>query len=360
MRQHVCQAIKPKVGAKQGPWSWYNLWRSGNTMQILVTGGTGFLGRHLAHTLIARGHHVRLLGRDFTRCADLLTAEAQPASIDLRERQATIAACAGMDAVFHVGALSAPWGRRADFWAINVGGTENVIAGCWQHHVRRLIYVSSPSVVFDGRDHHDLTEAAPYPRRFTSIYSLTKKIGEDLVNQAARDGMPTIIVRPKAIFGPGDSALLPRLISAARAGRLPQIGNGCNLVDLTYVDNVVHALLLMLDAPPTGRTYTITNGEHVPLWQVVRMVLGRLGLSTELRRVPLKLALIAAGLMEARAAITGREPLLTRYSAAILARTQTYDITAARRDLGYTPQISVAEGIERTLAVLQESERSHV
>ena len=329
-------------------------------MQILVTGGTGFLGRHLAHALIARGHHVRLLGRNFTQSAALLSAGAQPAPIDLRERQATIAACAGMDAVFHVGALSAPWGPRADFWAINVGGTENVIAGCRQHHVRRLIYVSSPSVVFDGRDHHDLTEAAPYPRRFASVYSLTKKIGEDLVNEAARAGLPTIILRPKAIFGPGDSALLPRLIDAARSGRLPQIGGGCNLVDLTYVDNVVHALLLALDAPTTGHAYTITNGEHVALWQVVRTVLQRLDLSTELRRVPLKLALIAAGLMEARAAITGREPLLTRYSAAILARTQTYDISAARRDLGYMPQISVAEGIERTLAALQQSERTNV
>jgi nucleoside-diphosphate-sugar epimerase len=258
-----------------------------------------------------------------------------------------------MDAVFHVGALSSPWGRRSDFFEINEGGTANVLAGCQHHRVQRLIYVSSPSVVFDGRDHHNLGESAPYPRRFASIYSLTKKLGEDLVNQAAAGGLATVILRPKAIFGPGDTSLLPRLIAAARRGRLPQIGNGSNLVDLTYVDNVVHALLLALDAPAAvGRTYTITNGEHVPLWQVIRMVLRHLKLPTRLRRIPLRVALLGAAFMEARAAIYGGEPLLTRYSAAILARTQTYNISAAQRDLAYAPQISVAQGITRTLAAL--------
>ncbi|MBV9790121.1 MAG: NAD-dependent epimerase/dehydratase family protein [Chloroflexi bacterium] len=326
-------------------------------MKMLVTGGTGFLGRHLARALLQHDHRVHLLGRNFTQSADLLSLGAQPVPVDLRDRAATIAACEGMDAVFHVGALSAPWGHRADFFAINVDGTANVIAGCQRHDVGQLIYVSSPSVVFDGRDHWNLAEAAPYPRRFASIYSLTKKLGEDLVNQAAGTRLPAVILRPKAIFGPGDTSLLPRLIDAARRGRLPQIGDGRNLVDLTYVDNVVQALLLVLSAPAAvGRTYTITNGEHVPLWQVIRTVLQHQGLSTKLRRVPLNVALLAAAIMEARAAITGREPLLTRYSAAILARTQTYSISAAQRDLHYAPQISVAEGITRTLAALGSPE----
>jgi nucleoside-diphosphate-sugar epimerase len=324
-------------------------------MKILVTGGTGFLGRHLARALLLRGDCAYLLGRNFTQSADLLSLGARPVQVDLRDKQATIAACAGMDAIFHVGALSAPWGRRADFFAINVDGTANVIAGCRQHGVGRLIYVSSPSVVFDGRDHWNLSESAPYPRRFASIYSLTKKLGEDLVNQAV--ALPAVIVRPKAIFGPGDTSLLPRLIDAARRGRLPQIGDGRNLVDLTYVDNVVHALLLALAAPAAvGLTYTITNDEHPPLWDVIRQVLQHQGLSTKLPRIPLDVALLAAAIMEARAAITGREPLLTRYSAAILARTQTYTISAAQRDLGYAPQVSVAEGIARTLATLSTPE----
>lgn len=325
-------------------------------MKILVTGGTGFLGQHLAHTLLSQSHNVTILGRDFSRSRAVIAAGARPLVVDLRDRVATIAACAESDVVYHVGALSAPWGRRADFYAINVDGTANIVAGCQRHHVQRLIYVSSPSVVFDGRDQHALTEAAPYPRRFASIYSLTKKLGEDLVNHAASIDLPTVILRPKAIFGPGDTTLLPRLIDAARRGRLPQIGDGHNLVDLTYVENVVQALVLALDASAAvGRTYTITNDEHVPLWAVIRTVLRHQGLATRLRLVPLALALVTARLMEARATLLGGEPLLTRYSAAILARTQTYDISAARRDLAYTPRVTVAEGIARTLAALPAS-----
>ena len=311
-------------------------------MNVLVTGGTGFLGQHVARALLARGDAVHLMGRDFAAVQDVLAAGARPVPADLRDRAAVLQACAGMDAVCHAGALSAPWGPTGEFHAVNVDGTAHVIAGCRQHGVRRLVYVSSPSVVFDGRDCVDATEAAPYPRRFISVYSLTKKLGEDLVN-AARD-VPAVILRPKAIFGPGDRALLPRLIAAARAGRLPQIGAGRNLVDLTYVQNVAHAIVLALDAPhAVGKTYTITNGEHLPLWDVIRQVLRRLGLAADLRTVPLPVALAAAQLMEWRAALTRREPLLTRYSVLILARTQTYDITAARRDLGYTPLVSAAD-----------------
>jgi 2-alkyl-3-oxoalkanoate reductase len=326
-------------------------------MKILVTGGTGFLGQYLTRALLAQGHRVHILGRNFAhaKVQELIAGGAIPISADLRYGAAVEAACPGIDVVCHAGALSAPWGKRVDYYDINVGGTEAVLAGCLAHGVRRLIYISSPSVVFDGRDQQLVSEEIPYPRRFTSIYSLTKKLGEDRVNAAAATGLQTVILRPKAIFGPGDQSLLPRLIAAARQKRLPQIGDGCNLVDLTYVENVVHALVLALDAQAAiGKTYTITNDEHVPLWDVIRGVLSQLNLSTNLRQIPLAVALNVALLMEMRAALTGREPLLTRYTATILARTQTYDISAAKRDLGYAPCASIAEGTERTLEALKE------
>ena len=196
-----------------------------------------------------------------------------------------------------------------------------------------------------------------YPRRFTSIYALTKSWVRIVSECASATGLATVILRPKAIFGPGDQALLPRLIAAARQQRLPQIGDGRNLVDLTYVENVVDALLLASSASnAVGKTCTITNGEHAPLWEIIRDVLQRLGLSEQLRAIPLTAALLGvASLLEAQAALTGREPLLTRYSVLILARTQTYDISAAQRDLGYTPRISLADGITRTLASLKEA-----
>jgi nucleoside-diphosphate-sugar epimerase len=180
---------------------------------------------------------------------------------------------------------------------------------------------------------------------------LTKKLGEEAV-RAASD-VPHVILRPKAIFGPGDQALLPRLIAAARHGHLPQIGAGENRVDLTYVENVAQAVVLALESPQAvGNIYTITNGEHALLWDIIRNVLRFLNIPTPKRVVSVKLAWSAAWLMETLAAFTRREPLLTRYSVLILARTQTYNIQAAQRDLGYRPSISLADGITKTLAAV--------
>ncbi len=319
-------------------------------MKILVTGGSGFLGSHVARSLLARGDQVSLLGRNFDAVQDLVAVGATPVRADLRDKQAVVAACAGMDAVVHAGALSSPWGHPTDFRDVNAGGTLSVVEGCQQHHVGRLVHISSPAVVFDGRDHENLTEAAPYPINYSSEYAASKKTAEDMVNVAAKQGLPTVILRPKAIFGPGDRALLPRLVTAARQGKLRQFGDGKNLVDLTYVDNVVQAIVLALSAPAAvGRTYFITNGEHVPLWLTIRRTLEALAIPADLRPLALPWAMLAARFMEARASMSGAEPLLTRYTVSILARTQTYDISAARRDLGYEPQVSFNEGMARTL-----------
>src|SRR2546423_8806405 len=154
-------------------------------MNILVTGGTGFLGQHLVRALLIKGHTVRLMGRDFSQAQPLIAAGAIAVTADLRNISAISQACKDIDVVYHVGAFSAAWGKRSDFFAMNVGGTQAVIAGCRKYGIKRLIYVSSPSVVFNGRDQHHVNESVPYPRRFASVYSLTKKLGEDLVNASA-------------------------------------------------------------------------------------------------------------------------------------------------------------------------------
>lgn len=330
------------------------------TGRVLVTGATGFVGGCLTRELLMRGVPVRAMGRDKIKLAELGMLGAEPLEGDLRNRDAVICACQNVDTVFHVGALSSDWGRRADFEAVNVGGTESIIAGCWQFGVGKLVYVSSPSVLFDGRDQTNLPDDAPYPARFVSVYSETKARAEVLVREN-RD-VPFVIVRPKAIFGPGDTSLLPRLMRAAQANRLPQIGNGQNHVDLTYIDNVVHALLLAATRKQAvGNTYNITNGEPPPrLWAVIGDVLRGASIPYPRRRVGVRLALAVATLLEARARFFGGEPLLTRYGVRILARTQTYNIERARRDLNYAPVVSLAEGIARTIAAFNKRETGRV
>jgi nucleoside-diphosphate-sugar epimerase len=320
-------------------------------MEILITGGTGFLGEHLARALLGRGHRVRILGRDFTRVSGLLDAGAQPVRADLRDFAAVVAACDGVDAVYHLGALTAAWGSAQDFHAINVGGTAAVLEGCRRHGAKRLIYVSSPSVLANGRDQRDLRADTPYPRKHISPYALTKRQGEDLVNDAPR-GVATVIVRPGPMFGPGDRGLLPRLIAAARARRLVRVG-GKNLVELTYVENVAEALAQALDARAAARkTYHISNGEPVVFWDTLRDALTSLGIRPRLLRVPVAPVLAAARALELRADRSGKAPPFTRTSIQTIGRTQTLDIAAARRDLGYAPRYSVAEGMRRTLLAL--------
>jgi 2-alkyl-3-oxoalkanoate reductase len=325
-------------------------------MRLLVTGATGFLGKHLVAALRAEGCQVRGLGRAETACAQLTEMGVEVVRADLRDAAAVAKACKGIEIVQHVGALSAPWGRAADFYAINVQGTANVIAGCWQQRVSRLVFVSSPSVVFDGCDQTNVTEAAPYPAHHLAFYSKSKKLAEDLVNAASREGLATVIVRPKALFGPGDTALLPRVLRLAQSGSLPQIGDGKNVVDLTYVDNVVHALKQAATSPrAVGKTFHITNGEHVAVWDLIRRVLHYFGLDTRLKRLPYPVAYALAAALELRARCLGGEPRLTRYTAAILGRTQTYDLTNARRDLDYAPLVDVNTGVERTLDYLAKA-----
>ena len=319
-------------------------------MKVLVTGATGFLGGWTARALKARGDTVRVLGRNATALAGLEAEGMEPVQSDLRNARQVFDACRGMDAVVHAGAMCAPWGRLIDFHDVNVGGTSIVLSGCREHGVGRMIHISSPSVVFNGGDQEGIREDAPYPRRFASSYAETKKLAEDVVNAGIAIGFPAVILRPRLLFGPGDGTLVPRLIAAARAGRLKRIGDGTNRTDPTYVENAVHAILLALDADRAlGRTYTITNGKSVHLWALVGMVLEHAGLTEKLPSIPLSLALRLARALEWQAWFTRREPVLTRYSVQMLARTQTYDISRASEELGYSPVVSLDEGIRRTV-----------
>ena len=321
--------------------------------QVLVTGASGFLGSHVVRALVARGLSVTAHGRSASRLdfgPDVRVCQGDLANLPLLTEAAT-----GCDAVVHCAALSAPWGDPREFVATNVAGTANLLTAARSAGVRRLVHISSPAVIFDGRDQHHLRDDAPYPPSFSSHYARSKQLAEQLVS-AADASFETVILRPKAIYGDGDRALVPRLLRAAREGRLRQIGNGANVVDVTHVDDVVQSIECALDTTDgVGGTFLITGGEHVPLWTMIRELLEGVGLRYPTRRIALPVALAAAAAMETLAAITRREPALTRYSALILARTQTYDIARARMLLGYAPRVTAEVGLARTIDALRRA-----
>ncbi len=325
---------------------------------VLVTGATGFLGGALARRLaLAEGARVTALGRRVEAGARLMRetdgSELRFVPADLAEPEAAEAACAGQAMVFHCAARAGAWGTYADFERDNVRVTHNIIAGC-RRAGARLVHVSTPSVCFADRSRLAVSEHDPLPARQLSPYAATKLVAEQAVAAAIKDGLRAISIRPRAIFGPRDTTLLPRLIQRMALGRLPILGNGRNQADLTYVDNVVDALLLCARAPEAlmGQTFHITNGEPVRLWDTIGQLCQALGYPRPHRRVPLAAALALATASELAHTAQRRpgEPALTRYGVRLLALDATLDITAARRDLGYTPRVSVAEGLERVAA----------
>jgi nucleoside-diphosphate-sugar epimerase len=323
------------------------------TRKALVTGATGFLGQALARRLHADGWEVVGLGRNEAIGGQLVAAGLHFHRGDLADAAAVEAAARGATHVFHCGALSAPWGRAADFEAANVLGTRHVLAACERGDVARIVHVSTPSLYFDGRHRLAIREDEPLPARGINTYAETKRRAEELVDAAAARGLPVVTLRPRALFGPGDTTLLPRLVRANGRGFLPLVDGGRALTDVTYVANVVDALLAAAEAGPEvlGRHYNITNGEPMPLIELLAMLFRRLGLPMNGRPVPYGVAYALAAGLEAVAHLTdGREPVLTRYTVGVLARSQTLDLTAAKRDLGYAPRVSVAEGLERFAA----------
>jgi nucleoside-diphosphate-sugar epimerase len=321
-------------------------------MNALVTGGGGFLGGAVVRRLVARGDRVRSLSRGHYPALDALGVEQRRG--DVADLAAVIEAAGGCDVVFHVAAKAGVWGRYADFYRANVVGTENVVAACRRHGIRRLVYTSSPSVVFDGRDMEGADESAPYPRHYEADYPKTKAIAERHILAANGLDLATVALRPHLIWGPGDNHLVPRILARARAGRLRRVGRANKVIDSTYIDNAADAHLLAADrlspdSPVAGRVYFISNGEPLPVWDLVNAILAAAELPPVTRTVPAGVAVALAWVLEVVYGVLRieREPPMTRFVARELATSHWFDLTAARRDLDYRPAVSVAEGLRR-------------
>ncbi len=321
-------------------------------MKALVTGGGGFLGSALVHRLLERGDSVRVLARG--EYPDLEKRGAVMKRGDIRDAESTAKACNGVDVVFHTAAKAGGWGDPREYEAINVGGTANVIAGCRAAGVRFLVHTSSPSVVHSGADIEGADESIPYGTHFTADYPRTKAMAERLVREAADVTLSTVALRPHFIWGPGDRHLLPRLLARARAGKLRQVGSRDVKTDTMYVDNCVDAHLLAAEklqagADISGRAYFISDGDPIGVWTMANRMLEAAGAPKVGKPVPAWLAYALGATLEATHKVFGidREPLMTRFAASELSHAQWFDISAARKDLGYSPRITIDQGLKR-------------
>ncbi len=333
-----------------------------------ITGASGFIGGKIAERLLAGGRSVRVLARRPLPHLGALGAEVIPGDLDNPE--ALRRGCQGAETVFHVAGRVGVWGSADDFFRVNVGGTRNVLAACRAAGVPRLVYTSSPSVVYNGGDLAGVDESAPLCTAAPCAYPTSKAAAEREVLTANGPTLATVALRPHLVWGPGDKNVVPRVLALARTGRLKIIGSGRNRVDVTHISNVVDAHLLAegslqtcnligykgSTSPAGGRAYFITNGEPVVLWDWVNQLLRGLGIPEITRRVPLPVAYAAGGLMEGlwRVLPLKGEPPMTRFVAKEMATDHWFDISAARRDLGYSPRVTMADG---TAELIEHSRR---
>lgn len=329
-------------------------------MKVLVTGGSGFLGKAIVRRLIERNHDVRTLARRANPELDALGVETLQGDIaDYRTVESASNEC---EAVIHTAAKAGAWGPYLAYYDANVLGTQNVLNACRRCGVPKLVYTSTPSVAFAGVDQNGTDESEPYPARFLADYPRTKAAAEQLVLAANGERLATVALRPHLLWGPGDTQLGPRIIERARAGKLRIVGKGKQEVDATYIDNAAHAHVLALErlspgAPCAGKAYYITNGEPWPIKEVINGILDAAGLPAETRRLSARTAYAAGWFLELLYRATRREdePPMTRFVARQLATAHWYNISAAQTDLGYTPIVSMDEGFQRLRESLQTS-----
>lgn len=343
---------------------------------VLVTGGGGFLGKAIVRMLLKRQDRVVSFSRGFY--PELADWGVRQIRGDISDPAAVGRAARGVDTVYHTAARAGVWGDYLDYYRINTQGTRNVIDACKKCGVSRLIYTSSPSVVFDSGDMEGVDETVPYPEAYHAAYPETKALAEQAVREAGgwfqrADGswqrvetethneagsLKTIILRPHLIWGPGDNHLVPRILK--RAKRLRRIGEGKNRVDVIYIDNAASAHLLAEDAlirnpALSGKVYFISQGQPVLLWRMVDDILQAGGLPPVKRSISPEAAFWIGAVLEGCYKVLGLkgEPQMTRFVARELSTSHWFDIRAAQRDLGYHPQVSTEEGLRKLAAYLK-------
>ncbi len=320
--------------------------------RALVTGATGGLGIALVRALLDEGYRVRATGRNRTAGARLRAAGAEFIAVELTDPEMLAPLLSGIDFVVHAGALSSPWGRADDFQRINVTATEALLAAARAAACDQFIFISTPSVYSEQRDRLALTEASPVAEKFANAYAASKYAAERRVLAANQPGFSTIVLRPRALIGPDDTVLLPRLMRVARRGKFPLFRQGKAQIDLTDVRDAAAATLAAAARPGRngGRIFNISGGVPLAVIDVLTMVFAAFGLRPTYVPLPFAPTARLIGVAEFICArLPGHpEPPATIYTLSSLAFSQTFHLRAARDDLAWQPRYSPAEAIART------------
>lgn len=316
---------------------------------ILVTGATGGLGRNLIERLISVDSRVVAIGRNQNIGRQLQFKGVTFIHTDIRNKihiQESLGTCL---AVVHCAALSKPWGKYSDFYATNVIGTKNVVELAYKRNCP-LIHISTPSIYFDFRDRLNISESDYLPSQFPSFYTDTKKLAEDLVISASNI-VKSVILRPRGIFGPYDKAFIPSVLRIASRGYFPLIRNGDPIVDITYVGNVVDAIMLSLSNIETvsGQIFNITNNQPLKIQNILDILFDTLKIKVRLIKVMYSLLKSVTIMMELTSKLTNYafEPPITSYTLGLLSYSQTLNIRKAQALLKFKPSVSIEEGIDR-------------
>lgn len=335
-------------------------------MNILVTGGGGFLGQALCRGLVERGHAVTSFNRG--HYPELDAIGVRQVQGDLADRAAVMAAFAAgfdaarFDAVFHNAAKAGAWGSYESYHRANVVGTRNVLDACRAHGIRKLVYTSTPSVTH--RATHPVeggtADTVPYGENFQAPYASTKTIAEKDVLAANGPELATVALRPRLIWGPGDNQILPRLVARAKAGRLRFVGDGGNLIDTTFIDNAAQAHFdafehLAPGAACAGKAYFISNGDPRSTRDTINALLAAAGAPQVDKTLPFRLAYAVGAICEGLWTVLPLkgEPPMTRFLAEQLSTSHWYSMAPATRDFGYVPKVSFEEGLRRLAASFQ-------
>jgi len=314
---------------------------------VFVTGGSGFIGGRLIRRLRADGHDVRALARSPSAAERVRACGADPVEGDLADVAAMRAGAEGCELAFHAAAMLGDWGKREDFESGNVDGTRNALRACAEAGVRRFVHVGTEAALLAGKPLVNVDETAPLRPDSPALYSATKARAEQAVVSASRDGFETVVVRPRFVWGVGDTTLLPAIVELVRSGRFAWIGGGRHRTSITHVDNTVEGLVLGALRGRPGNAYFVTDGEPVVFREFVSELLATQGVPAPSRTIPTTAASVLASTGEAAwrlLPLPGRPPL-TRFAFWASAQECTIRIDKAREQLGYAPVKTIADGL---------------